>query len=96
MDVVYDTSADAALSEFEQGSAPDTAKQAVSSVLAKFEDDPDNSRWRKRRYQSPPVWGFTIGTSVDNYLVLWRKEPAGSHPSAMDDTIIVEYFGPEI
>jgi hypothetical protein len=96
MDFVYDTSADAALSEFEQGSNPAPVKQAVSAVLAQFEEDPNNSRWRKRRYQSPPVFGFTIRTSVDNYLILWRMETVRSDPAATEDTIIVEYFGPDI
>lgn len=39
------------------------------------------------------MFGFTIDALTDNFLVLWRKELAGSHPDAIEDSIIVEYFG---
>lgn len=56
-------------------------------MLAEFEADPADARWRRRRYASPPVFGFTVRTSSEVYLVLW---------SSVEDTAIIEYIGPDI
>lgn len=88
IEVMYFKEADAAVTAFAAAEPEDAVRANVLSALAAFEADPSDVRYRRRRYQTPPVFGFTIRTPLEEFLVLWGMVDKS--------TAHVYYFGPNI
>ena len=61
---------------------------AVNRVLDQLEDDPKHRSVRMRRFQSRPLWGVTIISGREEYVLLWEPHPTGP------DDVAVRYLGP--
>ena len=85
VEVLYSEDADHALTELETNA--DSLYARTAAALGEFESNPTDPRWRRRKYTSPPVFGFTVRLASEDFLVLWSRT---------DDTVIVEYVGPDI
>ncbi|CAN5721211.1 hypothetical protein BH24ACT5_BH24ACT5_03560 [soil metagenome] len=61
----------------------DELAQRRPLAVVQNEDPP----WRRRKYTSPPVFGFTVRGPTEDFLVLWSRT---------EDTVVVEYVGTDI
>ena len=61
----------------------------VNDVLDAIEDDPSDPQVRRRRYQSPPVWGVLVRAEGINedWLILWSETSQGP---------LVHYIGEDL
>ena len=73
----FSPAAEAALEALIANSAKATLLDRLNDLLDVLEDNPDDSRVRRRRFVDPPLWCFTVGDAVDTYLVLWELDAAG-------------------
>ena len=61
----------------------------VNDVLDLIEDDPGNSRLRRRRYQQPFIWGVVVSSrdAESDWLILWSESERGP---------LVHYIGEDL
>lgn len=85
VEVSYSEEADRSLTELETNA--ESVYASIAAVLGEFESKPSDPRWRRRKYTSPPVFGFTVRVPIEDFLVLWSRT---------DDTVVVEYVGRDI
>lgn len=61
----------------------------INDALDAIEDDPRDPQVRRRRYQSPPVWGVVVRAEGMNedWLILWSETDRGP---------LVHYIGEDL
>ena len=61
----------------------------VNDILDLIEEDPDDPRVRRRRYQQPPIWGVVVSSrgAASDWLILWSETERGQ---------LVHYIGEDL
>lgn len=61
----------------------------INDALDAIEDDPRDPHVRRRRYQSPPVWGVLVRAEGmdEDWLILWSETDRGP---------LVHYIGEDL
>jgi len=83
----FSREADQQLTALQADSALTELYDRVNDVLDLIEDDPTDGQIRKRRYQTPPVWGVPVHGSGRDWTILWSDTEIGP---------VVEYVGPDL
>lgn len=87
--LLFNVNADRQLTALAADPARERLYNQVNDVLDLIEDDPGNPRIRRRRYQSPPIWGVVV-TAADttrDWLILWSETSRGP---------LVHYIGEDL
>ena len=88
-ELLFSVEADRRLSMLAADPTRERLYDQVNDVLDAIEDDPSDVRVRRRRYQSPPIWGVVArAEGVDeDWLILW---------SEADQAAVVHYIGEDL
>ena len=76
-DLLFSIEADQQLTMLQADPVRSQLYDRINDVLDAIEDDPGSVEVRRRRYDSPPVWGVPVRGSGEHWLVLWSKTQAG-------------------
>lgn len=85
--VAFTADADAALTSLENDPTRAHLLGRVMDTLRLIGEDPKPAQVRQRRYQQLDVWGVSVKTSDDDYLVLWSDSTGET---------IVHYLGNDL
>lgn len=86
MQLWFDPEADAQLGKLQDTPQLSELWERVNNVLDGIEDNPTDSQYRRRRYQTPPIWGVPVHGSGKDWLILWSETEGG---------LLIHYIGPE-
>ena len=77
--LLFSPDADRQLSAVAADPALEHLYHRINDVLDLIEDNPDDYRVRRRRYQRPPIWGVVVPTKDTHrdWLILWSETDRG-------------------
>ena len=85
--LLFSRDADTELSRLQVDHGRSELYDRVNDILDAIEDDPADQTVRRRRYNTPPVWGVPVHGSGEDWLVLW---------SETDEGLVIHYLGPDL
>ena len=87
--LLFNVNADRRLTALAADPAHERLYNQVNDVLDLIEDDPSDPRVRRRRYQSPPIWGVVVpaADAPRDWLILWSETSRGP---------LVHYIGEDL
>ena len=88
-ELLFSAEADRQITALAADPTRDLLYDRVNDVLDAIEDDPSDAGVRRRRYQSPPVWGVVVRAEgiIEDWLILWSETDRGP---------VVHYIGEDL
>ena len=76
-ELLFSPDADRQLTALDHDATRGALWERVNDALDAIEADPAAAAVRRRRYQSPPVWGTPVHSAGDDWLILWAETDRG-------------------
>lgn len=73
--LLFEPASDAAMTRLEQDPTREQLLVRVDAALKALEANPGDARCRRQSYPSE-MWGMTVRTRMDDWLIVWRYGPA--------------------